>query len=737
MRKLMWFSVGFASACGYWAYFAPENWLLPLVCVAAVGVLAGLRSREMRRIELACFGCVVGLCWFAAYRQQYLLPAVSVDGGEVTATVTITGYSYETNYGVAADGTLELDGKPYQVRVYINEEKALSPGDTVSGTFRLRYTPGGEEEATYHAGKGIFLLGYQRGEAEIKKAMESGVRFYAAELAKQIKDRLRQLFPEDVFPFTQALLLGDGSELSYEIDTAFKLSGIRHIIAVSGLHVTLLYSLLSAVTFKKRYLTALLTLPTLFLFAAVAGFTPSVVRACIMVGLMVLAQVFNKQYDPPTSLAFSALVMLIANPLVITSVSFQLTVGCVAGIQLFSEPIGSWMKSKMGKMKGRGLIPGLKRWFVSSVSITLSAMSLTTPLSAYYFGAVSIIGVVTNLLTLWVANFIFNGLIVACLISLVSMKAATSLAAMIAWPIRFVLAAAKFLGGLPLAAVYTVSPYIVAWLVFVYVLLIVFLFSYKRRPILLISCGALGLCLALCTSWLEPKLDDCRMTMLDVGQGQSILLQSGDSVYLVDCGGDSDTETADIIAENLLSQGITHLDGIILTHTDRDHAGALENLLTRIGTEAVYIPETAPEVPKAEPAVILVGEDRTLPIDGGEITIYGPIYVEDDNENSLCVLFDTENCDILITGDRSSLGEMVLVYDHTLPKVDVLVAGHHGSKDATSELLLRTVQPEIVLISAGAGNPFGHPAQAVLDRLADFGCRVFRTDLNGTVTFRR
>ncbi len=735
MRKLMWFAIGFGAACGYCAYFHPESLLLPLVLVAVLGVFVGLRSREMNPVELLCFGCALGLCWFGAFQHLYLQNAISGDGTQISATVTISDYSYETDYGVAADGIVYLEELPYQIRVYVNEETVLSPGDTVKGQFRLRYTPGGLEEATYHAGKGIFLLGYQRGEAEIMSGNSAG--FTPAVLAQAIKDRLRELFPADVFPFAQALLLGDSSELSYELDTAFKLSGIRHIIAVSGLHVMLLYSLLSMVTFKNKWLTALLCLPLLGLFAAVAGFTPSVVRACIMVALMILARVFKKEYDPPTSLAFAALVMLVVNPLVITSVSFQLSVGCVAGIQMFSKQINEWLLGKLGGGKGRGVVSFLKRWFVSSVSITLGAMSLTTPLSAYYFGTVSLVGVVTNLLTLWVVNFIFNGLVFLCLLSLVSMRWAAWLAAVLVWPIRFVLGPANALGSLPLAAVYTASPYIVIWLVFVYILLAVFLLSYKKRPWILTCCGTLGLCLALLASWTEPLLDGTRVTMLDVGQGQSILLQSEGKTFLVDCGGDSDTETADTIAETLLSMGISHLDGIILTHGDRDHAGALENLLTRIETDILFLSATDEEIPEPDCAVIRVDEDREVTYGNTKIHIFGPIGAENDNENSLCVLFTTENCAILITGDRSSLGELVLLHDHDLPEVDLLVAGHHGSKYATSEWLLETVRPEVVFISAGKDNPYGHPAEDMLKRLEKFGCRVYRTDLNGTLTFRR
>jgi len=234
-------------------------------------------------------------------------------------------------------------------------------------------------------------------------------------------------------------------------------------------------------------------------------------------------------------------------------------------------------------------------------------------------------------------------------------------------------------------------------------------------------------------------MDDVRITMLDVGQGQSILLQSEGRTYLVDCGGDSDTETADLIAETLLSQGTDHLDGIILTHYDRDHAGGLENLLTRIDTEVLLLPDvkTAQKAPESDGQILYVREDVTISFGNTEIRVFGPTYPEDDNENSLCVLFDTEKCDILITGDRSGFGEQTLLRYARVPDVDILVAGHHGAASSTSEELLRAVTPEIVLISVGEDNVYGHPASSLLQRLEEFGCQIYRTDKNGTITIRR
>lgn len=747
MRKLMWFALGFGGACGLCAYtMGLRHLLFAAVALAALSVIAGLLGRKWKTVRCAALvllGCGAGFGWFAAYDCMYLQPAVMFDGAEHAVTVTISDYSYETNYGSAADAVMELEDKTYKVRIYLKDLTQLCPGDTVTGTFRFRLTTPDALESTYHSGKGIFLLAYQRAQIQLSKAAQSEPRFFASLLAKEMKKILQTCFPQDALPLAQALLLGDAYDLDYETDTAFQVTGVRHVIAVSGLHVSILFSLLSLVTFKKRFLTSLVGFPLLFVFAAVAGFTPSVTRACIMAALMLLALLLNKEYDGPTALAFAALTMLAANPLVITDVGFQLSVLSVAGIELFSAGISGWLRKCLGEEKGRSWKGRLKGWFASSVAITLSAMTLTTPLCAYYFGTVSLIGPLTNLLVLWVISFIFYGIIAVCLLSLVWLPGAVGLAEAVAWPIRYVLGITRLLGSVPLAAVYTESDYIVGWLIFVYILLGIFLLQKNRRPLVPGCCAVLGLCLALMASWLEPLRDDCRMTVLDVGQGQSILLQSEGRTYLVDCGGDNDEMAADLVARTLLSQGIARLDGLILTHLDRDHAGGVQYLLTRIQTDLLLMPYTAmPEeaaaiARKTDGKVVYVRKDLLLSCGDTRMRIFAPYYAGSDNENSLCILFDTKKCDILITGDRSSFGERLLLRKNVIGDVDVLVAGHHGSDDSGCEELLAQTNPEIVCISVSQDNSYGHPGAQLLARLENHGCTVYRTDQNGTIILRR
>ena len=387
---------------------------------------------------------------------------------------------------------------------------------------------------------------------------------------------------------------------------------------------------------------------------------------------------------------------------------------------------------KAGRLKRR-VLNGL----IFSVSMTLSATVATVPLCAYYFGCVSLAAVLTNLLVFWAVSLIFYGLMAVCLLHGLWSGAAGLLGNLLAPLIRYVLLTAKTIAVFPLSAVYTRSDYIAFWLVLVYVLLFAFLLSENRKPLTFGCCAVMGLCVALLASWLEPMTADVCLTVLDVGQGQCLLLQSEGKNYMVDCGGSSDTGTADAAAETLLSQGISSLDALVLTHYDRDHAGGAEHLLKRIDAKLLILPAVYSDLNLQAEQTLYGSDDLIVTAGEMKIHIYASQISGNDNENSLCVLFDTKNCDILVTGDRDGFGERMLLRNAAIPDVDVLVAGHHGSKNATCEELLAAVRPEIVCISAGRDNLFGHPAPEVLARLQKYGCTVYRTDLHGDILIRR
>ena len=746
MRRLLWFTLGFGGICLICVYFlwGRTLWVPAAICGCAWILLRFIGMKWERACPLAALflGCCAALLWFSFFKAVYLGPVLTLDGQKVSVTVIASEYSGKSQYGDRVSGWFLWEGKPYQISLSLKKGVSLAPGDEVTAEFLIRLTvPEGEKESLYQSGSGLFLLGTQKSDAVIDSSSQDAWFLIPQKAANRLRDILEACLPKDTAPFAKALLLGDTDGLDYETDTALKLSGIRHVAAVSGLHVGLLYGIIRTLTFRKRWLTALVGIPVLAFFAAMAGFSPSVSRACLMTGLAIMADAFLKEYDSLSALSFGVLVLLLLNPFSAASVSLQLSVASVVGILIFYPGLHQWYQKKTAKLPRKGILGSVIRWFGSSVGISMSAMVLTTPLSALYFGTISLIAVVTNLLTLWCIMFIFCGTAFLCCAGLLWLPAGLFLGKPLAWPIRYVLFIAKVLSRFPFAAVYTRSGWITGWLILSYFLLVVFLLR-KKKPVFYACVCTGGLAAALFFSWWIPRRDDFRATVLDVGQGQCILLQSRGSSYLVDCGGGSGTAAADAAAEMLLSQGVHRLDGIILTHLDQDHINGLSYLLTRVETRTLLLSPAEEadliyELPSQDAAVSYVDCVQTIPSGTGTLILYPPDAGSKENDNCICVLFAVENYDILITGDRTATGEWDLVRNTELPYVDILIAGHHGSKYSTSQFLLDAVKPETVVISVGKNNIYGHPAPELLERLELYHCRIFRTDLDGTVVFRR
>lgn len=747
MRRLMRFTIGFAAACAIGAAALWQKNLLPLMLYAAVaaGLCIALRRHNpmFRTPAIFFLGLCAGFGWFSLYQTVYLSPIEALDGTTLHLSATTTGFSERTDYGYSVDAVVNLEGKPYFIRIYQDEDRMIEPGTVMEGEFAIRLTtPSAKKDSAYYRGNGCFAVASQKSDATYSRSEKSPILFLPARAGKTALEHIQSLFPEDAAPFAKALLLGDTSALSYAVDTSLKVSGIRHVVAVSGLHVSALFGAVYFLLRRRRVLAFLVSVPLLIFFAAVTGFSPSVTRASLMAGMMALGAAINEEYDGLTSLSFAALVMLLINPFVIYSVSFQLSVASVAGILLLAAPISERIVGAFPKMKAKSLKSRAVHWIAGAVAVSVSAMLFSAPLSAYYFGSVSLIGILSNLLIIWMIPLLFCGIAVVGILGGFLPGVCGALAWMLAWVIRLILWLAARLSRIPFAAVYTQSKYIVIWLLLVYSLAVLFL-CVRRHARCFLLAGTIGLIAAVAASVIVPIADALRLTVLDVGEGQSILLQSGGKNYLIDCGGESDTGAADEIAQTLLSQGIFRLEGLLLTHYDRDHSNAVENLLTRISVDQFYLPvqgqnELAFRLSEQYPAQVeWIERDKQISLSTGTLTMLTSGSSKTDNENSMCVLFDSEECVILITGDRGRSGEKELLQKYTLPDVDILIAGHHGSKNSTTEELLQAVRPELVIISAGRNNRYGHPAQALLERLSEFGCTVCRTDLQGSILIRR
>lgn len=750
MRKLCAFAGPFSAAVFAALFLLPERFWLPVGLCCGLGALAGMFFRGDGRLRciLTALGLSAGLLWLCAYTALFHTGAEALAGSEETVEAVAADWPRETAYGCSvAVRVCPEEGGSVKTQLYLAAGKdgslpALRPGDrlTFSGRFRLADTVAGEESEYYHA-RGITLIAYADGGATaVIRPERIPPRYWPAWIAKALKDSVRRCFPDSAAPLAAALITGDRSGLPGALYSALRRSGIAHVVAVSGLHVSVLSGLLAVLLGRRRH-SAVAGILLVFFFAAVAGDSPSVLRAAFMQSMLLLAPLLGRENDTPTSLCAILLLLLVHNPYAAASVSLQLSFAAVAGICLFT---GRLWERWDGKLPRKGLGCKALRFAAASLATTLGAVVFTTPLSAYYFGSLSLIAPVTNLLTLWAVSGAFLGALAVALLGLLFPAAAALAAWAAALPVWYLQKMAELLSRLPFASVGTDSIYLRLWLLLGYALLLLWLFwrGEQKRMLLPVGAGGLCLCAALLLTAASRTSGRLSVSVLDVGQGQSVVLYSQGRCALVDCGGSGLSDPGDTAADYLQSLGTARLDLLVLTHYHTDHACGVPQLLERLEVERLLLPDVEPEEPlrrEIEAAaqahgveLVYLTQDAHVTLGGASLRVYAPLGDGGANEEGLSVLCTAGAFDALITGDMNAAVERRLIKYGALPDLELLVAGHHGSKYATSEELLLATTPERAVLSVGY-NTYGHPADETLERLAAAGCEIYRTDWMGTV----
>ncbi|MBE6962998.1 MAG: DNA internalization-related competence protein ComEC/Rec2 [Ruminococcaceae bacterium] len=735
MRVLATFTASFAAGIFLAQYLLPFEWLLPsaAVCFVLACGRIFLRGKTGRRLLLIGVGLALALGWNCLHTLKVQQPAVALSGSRQTVVMTLCEYATPTENGAKA--TVRAEDIPGKL-VYYGDPALLElrPGQTVTDDVYLENAACiREEDVTAFTSKGVFLLAYSRGEAVFGEGSMTSLRWWPARMGRAMQERLAVLFEGDIAAFMTALLTGDKSGLSVQASADLSEAGLYHILAISGMHCGFLLTMVTALAGKqRRRLIAATMIPLLAFYAVLTGGSPSVLRACVMLILFLAAPLFGRESDAPTALFTALFLILLVNPFAAASVSLQMSFAAMAGIL--------WLTPRLYRLITGGKKTGKVFSFIATgISTTIGAMVFTAPLSALYFDTFHLISALSNLMCLWAATLAFIFGLAATAAAFLFQPLGLLIAVLPRVLAGLILAAAHVLAAIPGHAIYFTNPYLKYWLAFLYVLFTAaYLLRGGRRKYVLAT--VLAAAMLVVTLWLGQNRYSAALdaVVLDVGQGQCVLLKSEDEFALVDCGSaNSWYDPGTIASQHLRSAGCTELDYLILTHFDADHTNGISDLLSRMTVETVLIPESDDELLAELDAfgvsVETIYDLRTLEFGLAELTIFPPVGEGDDtNERGLSVLASAGEQDLLLTGDMSTATEKRLLKQYRLPDIEVLMAGHHGSKHSTSTALLDALKPETVCISVGSNN-YGHPTAEVLRRLAERACVVYRTDLHGTV----
>ncbi|MCC7033021.1 MAG: DNA internalization-related competence protein ComEC/Rec2 [Acidobacteria bacterium] len=600
----------------------------------------------------------------------------------------------------------------------------------------------------------------------VKSAALVDVRRQAAwwdERAADVRAAVRRAMAEQVGPHAPmsaaigtAILIGDRAAMSPDVERRLQEAGTYHVVAISGGNIALLAGAALALFWALRVRfagAAAIAIAVLAAHAWVIGGGASVVRATLMAVIYLGLRLVDQRTAPINALAVGASAMLLANPLDLVNAGFWLTYGATAALIAVAA---------------RWPPPRARRWWHAPAAICVGSMAVElvlTPVSAYVFQRVTLAGLLLNLVAVPAMAVVQAAATVCVLLDGLGLARAAGLPGHVTHlAAQALLASGRLVDYAPWAAWRVPSPPL--WLVAGYYALIVLWWRWTVPPVdpleRRLRVRGAGALVAALWAWMalvpqvhaRAALDTrLRVTMMDVGQGDALLVTfPGGRTLMVDSGGVSPRGEFDIgdrvLGPAIRARGIARLDYLAVTHGDPDHIGGAVSLVRDFAPAevwaGVFVVNHEPQERLRDAAGAARSAWRWLQradrfeIGGVEVRVHHPPLPDWErqkvrNDDSLVLELRHGEVSVLLTGDISREVEQQLVPGlDPLPTV-ILKSPHHGSATSSSARLLAHLRPAAVIISAGRGNPYGHPVPAVLERYTNVGAPVFRTDRDGQI----
>lgn len=676
-------------------------------------------------------------------------------------------------------------------RIFVNTEKIpnVKIGNIIKVRGKLRQFEEAANKGNFDSRKYYLSLGFygkiEAGTIEVINSDYSGIRQGLYELRMEIIERLEKLCSDNngIFSIVNnkngiigAIILGDKTDLDSDIKELYSVSGIAHILAISGVHISFIgmaiYRLLRR---RFRFLfSAAVSIPVVLSFGIMSGFGISTIRAIIMFILKIIGEVLGRKYDAITAISIAGLVLLVQNPFVVCNSGFQMSFGAIIAIVLIL-PIVEEILNRDNKI--------IK---VLSANFTISLVM--NPILAWNYYELPTFSFLLNIVVVPLMSVVIVSSIAGIFCSCIMF----GFGKVVIFPGCGILELYTFLCNIinksSVASIVVGQPKVTIIIVY-YAILLVVLFGLKNirtkytraekeRNIIKKETGLVlekkakkerrikgqnvklrlacivGFLLLNCLIYYIPN-PGFYITFINVGQGDGILIHGDNGTkVMVDGGSTSEKQVAkNCIVPYLKAEGIGTIDYSIITHTDKDHiSGILEilenNNSNRIRIKNLVMPDINMKddtynelIEKAKLKkinVLYIKKGDTLSLGKTKIKcIYPETTTTASDKNDYCTVLSVKNktSKILLTGDISKEIEEK-IKDDIEENYTVLKVAHHGSNYSSSEKFLKKVNPKYSIISVGKNNSYGHPGNETMERLRKQGGVIYRTDEKGGITIR-
>jgi competence protein ComEC len=712
----------------------------PKIVVAVVVVVTGVAAMvpEIRLPACALALVLVGWWWGSvrldALDRSVLAPEIGRSG---LATTVVTGPVRKTPFALRVSAEVrEFDSRAIRERVLLELPVGRSPPQGAILVLRVtigapRGAEDGFDERGWLARRGIHVV-LHGGDWRIV-GRRGGIGGVSDRLRAHVARAIAPRLGGERRAVLAGIVLGEDEGLTDELRSNFKASGLYHLLAVSGQNVAFLAISVLGLGWLlgiHRLAAEFAAIAAIGAYVLAVGWQPSVVRAGVAGGLASLAWLLARPRDRWHFLALGAAILLAWTPACLFEPGFQLSFAAVGAIFLLLPKLRLALEGYP-----------MPAWLRDALAVSTACGAATAPILWLQFGTVPVYSLLANALVALAIGPLLGLALVGSLVEPVLPSVALTLAWVNGWLAAYIAACAELVAGLPLAQIGSGKAVFVL-LGIPLALLALHRLPRWRRPAAL-ACAATVVPALLVWQLLPsaslPPPKGLRITFLDVGQGDSILLQVAEGAILVDEGPPEAN-----VAQQLRTIGVRRLAAVVLTHPQRDHIGGAETVLRRIAVDRVLDPRLARSSPYERAALAEAQKHGVEVVEtrAGDTFRLGRLHLrvlwpdgpgtesEDPNLLPIVLLATYGEVDALLTADAETDVTARLL---SRP-VEILKVAHHGSADAGLESELSELRPEVAVISCGRGNDYGHPRSSTVATLrASPGLSLYRTDEDGRV----